>query len=90
MIHGTLIVEPADEPATADDRAAGAGRRVARRRRSRHARSRPRPRRPQERRAEIADLTRRVLVGAVLTAAGAVRGDGPRGVRRRLGARRCC
>ena len=40
----------------------------------------------RERRAEIADLTRRVAVGGVLTAPGAVRGDGAQRVRRGRGA----
>jgi Cu+-exporting ATPase len=66
MVHGTLIVEPSDEPATP---LAGSARPAA---------ASPVPAEPaaveveaaqaQERRSEIVDLTRRVLIGAVLTA----------------------
>ena len=72
MVHGTLLVDPADElsapepaagtagevtPAAVDE-ATGAGPSAAE----------VEAAQAQERRAEIADLTRRVLVGAVLTA----------------------
>ncbi len=66
MIHGTLLVEPADHAAGAeapagqhaDDRHDGAGIDDA---------SAAEAGQAAERRAEIADLTRRVLVGAILT-----------------------
>ncbi len=65
MIHGTLIVDPSDEPAATlggpVGPAAGSPAPVA------PAAVEVEAAQAQERRAEIADLTRRVLIGAILT-----------------------
>jgi Cu+-exporting ATPase len=82
MIHGTLVVDPADhtngtaaaEPTTAHVDAHHLGATAAEAEAAEMA----------ERRAEIADLSRRVIIGD-LDCAGAVRGDGPRALPRRLG-----
>ena len=69
MVHGTLLVDPADRRRRTA-RTGGDGHQPRPRPTVTRTGPRPRPRPPQaeERRAEIADLTRRVVVGAVLTA----------------------
>ena len=69
MVHGTLVVEPSTSPA-----GNGHGRRAPVEAAGRHAAAHEEmfvgADDPEmvERKAEIADLTRRVLIGAVLTA----------------------
>ncbi len=62
MVHGTLLVDPSDEPATGDG--AGPDDRAS----AEPPAAEVEAAQAEERRAEIADLTRRVVVGAVLTA----------------------
>src|SRR6266508_316391 len=62
MVHGTLLVDPSDGPATGDG--AGPDDRAS----AEPPAAEVEAAQAEERRAEIADLTRRVVVGAVLTA----------------------
>ena len=66
MVHGTLIVDPADEPAT--PLAEPAGTPAALPAPAEPAAAEVEAAQAEERHAEIADLTRRVTIGAVLTA----------------------
>jgi Cu+-exporting ATPase len=63
MVHGTLIVDPSDEPVTPPGRPAGAAEPAA----AEPAAQEVEAAQSRERRAEIADLTRRVVTGAALT-----------------------
>ena len=75
MVHGTLVVDPAD-----DRRHNGSGAHDGSPRGTRWGRASAAEAEAAdmaERRAEIADLTRRVVIGALLDGAGAVRGHGP-------------
>jgi Cu+-exporting ATPase len=83
MIHGTLVAEPAELPVSAGSttgdtiRPALTGDWMTAPAAGESAGGDAEAGQAAERRAEISDLTRRVIVGAVLTRAGAVRGDDP-------------